>query len=180
MTHETAAGTGRRIGSNYFDLAMLMDYWSEKRLNHHTEGTTLLYGARECARLVAEETLERRIDRHKQASAAMVSGLEAMGLHIFGDRQNKMTNVCAITIPEGIDGERVRTRMRVQFGIEIGTAFGPLRGKIWRIGSMGYNCTQPNVLNVLGAFEAVMRTEGFKLQSGAAVDAALQAYAKAQ
>ncbi len=179
LTAETAAGAGQRIASNYFDLAMLMDYWSDKRLNHHTEGTTLLYGARECARLVAEETLERRIARHQQASDAMVSGLKAMGLRLFGDPAHKMTNVCAIYIPEGLDGERVRTRMRVQFGIEIGTAFGPLRGKVWRIGSMGYNCSQPNVLHVLGAFEAALRAEGVKLPSGAGVDAALHAYAKA-
>jgi len=70
----------------------------------------------------------------------------------------------------------VRTRMRDDFGIEIGTSFGPLHGKIWRIGAMGYNATKPNVLNTLGALEACLRAEGVKLKSGAGVDAALQSY----
>jgi len=171
------AGTGQRIASNYFDLAMVMDYWSERRLNHHTEATTMLYGARECARIILEEGLPARFARHAAASAAMVAGIEAMGLIVYGDQRYKMANVTGIVIPAGVDAERVRTRMREDFAIEIGTAFGPLQGKIWRIGTMGWNCTKANVLTVLSALEAVLRTEGFGLTSGAAVDAALQAYA---
>lgn len=171
------AGTGRRIASNYFDLAMVMDYWSEKRLNHHTEATTMLYGARECARIVLEEGLEARFARHAAAGAAMVAGIEAMGLTVYGDTRFKMSNVTGIVIPVGVDAEKVRLRMREDFAIEIGTAFGPLQGKIWRIGTMGWNCTKANVLTVLGALEAVLRTEGFAVTSGAAVDAALASYA---
>jgi (S)-ureidoglycine-glyoxylate aminotransferase len=170
------AGRGARIASNYFDLAMVMDYWSDKRLNHHTEAATMLYGARECARIVLEEGLAARFARHARAGAAVVAGIEAMGLKLFGDRRYKMANVTGIEIPAGIDGERVRARMRDDFGIEIGSSFGPLQGRIWRIGTMGWNCTQPNVLNTLAALEAVLRGEGFKLPSGAAVDAALSAY----
>jgi (S)-ureidoglycine---glyoxylate transaminase len=100
-----------------------------------------------------------------------------MGLTVYGDPRHKMSNVTGIVIPGGVDGERVRARMREDFAIEIGTAFGPLQGKIWRIGTMGWNSTKANVLTVLGALEAVLRTEGFALPSGAAVDAALAAYA---
>ncbi|MCI3135510.1 pyridoxal-phosphate-dependent aminotransferase family protein [Phenylobacterium aquaticum] len=170
------SGNGPRIASNYFDLAMIMDYWSERRLNHHTESTTLLYGARECARLVLAEGLEARFARHAAAGRAMTAGVEAMGLTVYGDRAHKMTNVTGVYIPEGVDGERVRARMRVDFGIEIGSSFGPLHGKIWRLGAMGYNCTKPNVLNTLGALEAVLRTEGVALPSGQAVDAALAVF----
>ena len=172
-----ADGAGRRIGSNYFDLAMVMDYWSERRLNHHTEATTMLYGARECARIVLEEGLTARFARHAAAGRAMRAGVEAMGLTVYGDARYKMANVTGIEIPKGIDGEKVRARMREDFAIEIGSAFGPLQGKIWRIGTMGWNCTKPNVLTTLAALEAVLRTEGLALPSGAAVDAALGAYA---
>jgi (S)-ureidoglycine-glyoxylate aminotransferase len=141
-------GAGARIASNYFDLAMIMDYWSDKRLNHHTESTTLLYGARECARL------------------------EAMGLEVYGDRAHKMSNVTGILIPDGVDGELVRTRMRLDFSIEIGSSFGPLNGKIWRIGAMGYNAAKPNVLTTLAAFEAALRGVGAPIRSAAGVDAA--------
>jgi (S)-ureidoglycine-glyoxylate aminotransferase len=165
-------GAGARIASNYFDLAMIMDYWSEKRLNHHTESTTLLYGARECARLVLEEGLAARFARHALCGQAVVAGVEAMGLTVYGDKAHKMSNVTGIVIPEGVDGEQVRALMREEFSIEIGSSFGPLQGRIWRIGAMGYNATRPSVLTTLGALEAVLRGVGAGVRSGAAVDAA--------
>ncbi len=167
-------GNRARIGSNYFDLAMIMDYWSEKRLNHHTEATTMLYGARECARLVLQEGLEARFDRHARAGRAVVVGARAMGLSVFGSDDHRMSNVTAIHIPDGVDGERVRACMRDDFEIEIGTAFGPLAGKVWRIGAMGYNARKHKVLITLGALEAVLRAEGFAVKPGVA--AALEAW----
>ena len=165
-------GNGARIASNYFDLAMILDYWSDKRLNHHTESTTLLYGARECARLVLEEGLEARFARHALCGRAVVAGIEAMGLTVYGDAAHKMANVTGVLIPGGVDGETVRTRMREDFSIEIGSSFGPLHGKIWRIGAMGYNATKPAVLTTLGALEAVLRGAGAKVRPGGGVDAA--------
>ena len=171
-----ADGAGPRIGSNYFDLAMIMDYWSDKRLNHHTEATTMLYGARECARLMLGEGLEARYARHAAAGRAMTAGLRAMGLTVFGDDAHRMTNVTGVFIPEGVEGEAIRTMMREAFEIEIGTAFGPLSGKIWRIGAMGYNAARHKVLITLNALESCLRREGFALVPGAAVDAAMEAW----
>ncbi|POF62115.1 aminotransferase [Novacetimonas maltaceti] len=172
----TRDGTRARIPSNYFDLAMVMDYWSEKRLNHHTEATSMLYAAREAARIVLEEGLQARFARHAAASRAMGAGLRAMGLTLFGDDRCRMTNVTGVYIPKGIDGEKVRSRMRDDFEIEIGSAFGPLQGRIWRIGAMGYNAGKSKVLLTLGALEAVLRGEGHAFAAGAGVDAALAAY----
>lgn len=169
-------GSGQRIASNYFDLAMIMDYWSEKRLNHHTEATTMLYGARECATVALEEGLDARYQRHALAGAAMTAGLKAMGLTVFTRDRHRMTNVTGVYIPDGVDGERIRQRMREDFEIEIGTAFGPLKGKIWRIGAMGYNAMKHKVLLTLGALEAVLRAEGVLLPAGEAVEAALKVY----
>ncbi len=169
-------GAGPRIGSNYFDLAMIMDYWSDKRLNHHTEATSMLYAARECARIMLGEGLEARYARHEAAGRAMTAGLRAMGLTIFGDDAHRMTNVTGVFIPQGVDGERVRTLMRHAFEIEIGTAFGPLEGRIWRIGAMGYNAMQHKVLITLGALEACLTREGFALPAGQAVRAAMEAW----
>jgi (S)-ureidoglycine-glyoxylate aminotransferase len=81
--------------------------------------------------------------------------------------------VTGVFIPEGVDGEAVRTAMREHFEIEIGTAFGPLQGKVWRIGAMGYNAMKHKVLTTLAALEACLRMQGFSLPAGAAVDAAL-------
>jgi len=169
-------GAGPRIGSNYFDLAMIMDYWSDKRLNHHTEATSMLYAARECARIMLAEGLDARYARHEAAGRAMTAGLRAMGLTVFGDDAHRMTNVTGVFIPDDVDGERVRTMMRKAFEIEIGTAFGPLAGRIWRIGAMGYNAMQHKVLITLGALEACLRREGFALPAGEAVTAAMAAW----
>ena len=170
----TASGT--RIASNYFDLAMIMDYWSEKRLNHHTEAASMLYAARECARLVLEETLDARFARHRLAGAAVVAGAQALGLEIYGDLEHKMSNVTAIRIPPMIQGERVREAMRKDFDIEIGTAFGPLAGTVWRIGAMGLNARKSAVVTTLAALEVVLRRQGLRVAAGAGVDAALEMY----
>jgi (S)-ureidoglycine-glyoxylate aminotransferase len=169
-------GEGAIIRSNYFDLAMIMDYWSESALNHHTEATTMLYAARECGRILLQEGLPRAFARHAAASKALTAGLEAMGLKLFGDQCHKMANVTGVHIPAAVDGEKARRSLLEDFNIEIGTSFGPLHGKIWRIGTMGYNARKDAVLTTLGAVEAVLARQQYKLARGAAVDAALAAY----
>ncbi len=170
-------GEGDIIRSNYFDLAMLMDYWSPKRLNHHTESTSMLYAARECAQVILEEGLEAGFARHERASRALRAGLEAMGLALFGDETHRMPNVTGVVIPSEItDGERVRGAMLHDFGIEIGTSFGPLHGKIWRIGTMGHVCRKANILRCLASLEAVLRRNGFRSEQGVGVDAAYEVY----
>ena len=140
----------------------------------------MLYAARECARLVMLEGHEPRHRRHTVASRALTGGLRAMGLALFGDQEHKMPNVTGVYIPEGIDGDRVRAGMLDDFGVEIGTSFGPLHGKIWRIGTMGYACTKPNVLRCLTALETSLRQCGFDATWGAGADAALKVYREAE
>lgn len=168
---------GVRIGSNYFDLAMIMDYWGPKRLNHHTEATSMLYGARECARLLVEEGVAEAVERHRVHGAAMLAGVQGLGLEVFGDVARRMNNVVAVYIPAGIDGDRARGAMLEDFGIEIGTSFGPLHGKVWRIGTMGYNARKDAVLVTLAALEQVLRSGGVEVTAGGGVGAALEVYA---
>jgi (S)-ureidoglycine---glyoxylate transaminase len=169
-------GEGPIIRSNYFDLAMIMDYWSDKALNHHTEATSMLYAARECGRILMQEGLPQAFKRHNLASKALCAGLEAMGLELFGDQKHKMANVTGVYIPEGVQGEAVRRMLLDDFNIEIGTSFGPLHGKIWRIGTMGYNARKDAVLMTLAALEAVLNHQKHKLPRGAPVDAPRAAY----
>ena len=169
-------GAGRMISSNYFDLAMVMDYWSDVALNHHTEATTMLYGARECARIFVKEGRDAIFKRHADGSRAMVAGLRAMGLRLFGDQGNKMPNVTGVWIPEGVSGDRVRMAMLNDFNIEIGSSFGRLHGKIWRIGAMGYNARRDCVLTTLVALETVLAAEGYRFTRGAGVDEAYASY----
>ena len=170
-------GNGPIIQSNYFDLAMLMDYWSPKRLNHHTEAASMLYAARECARVVLEEGLEAGIARHRLASGALRAGLTAMGLELFGDVAHRMANVTGVIIPKAVRSpDQLRADLLNDFGIEIGTSFGPLAGKIWRIGTMGYVCRRQNVLRCLASLEQVLRRHGHVTASGRGVDAAAAVY----
>jgi (S)-ureidoglycine-glyoxylate aminotransferase len=170
---------GPTIRSNYFDLPMIMDYWGEERLNHHTEAASMLYCARECARVHLEEGQHNVIARHKMAGDAMLAGIQAMGLKPFGDLNHKMYNVVGVHIPENIDGEAIRETLLLRFNIEIGTSFGPLKGKIWRIGTMGYNARQDAVLHTLQSLETALRMQGVNTPYGAGVDAALAVYSGA-
>ena len=165
------------IRSNYFDLAQILDYWGPKRLNHHTEATTMLYGARECARLLVNEGMDAAVERHRLHGEAMASGLSSMGLELFGDQSVKMNNVVGVVIPDGINGDGARASMLEDFGIEIGTSFGPLHGKVWRIGTMGYNARKDAVLTTLAALEQVLRIGGHRLTPGSGVGSALEVYA---
>jgi (S)-ureidoglycine-glyoxylate aminotransferase len=173
---DTDDDRGGRIASNYLDLAQIMDYWGPRRLNHHTEATTMLYAARECARLLVEETLPAAIARHDLHGRAMLAGVRGLGLEVFGDVDHRMTNVVAARIPDGVDGERVRAMLLTDYGIEIGTSFGPLRGRVWRIGTMGYNARRDAVLTTLAALEQVLRAGGAPVTAGGGVGAARETY----
>ena len=136
----------------------------------------MLYAAHECARIVLEEGLEKAFARHARASTALVAGLSAMGLELYGDQAHNMPNVTGVYIPQGIDGEAVRRALLEQHNIEIGTSFGPLRGRIWRIGTMGYNARADAVEQTLRALETVLSQQKLEVPRGAAVDAALSVY----
>jgi len=175
-------GTSARpyIRSNYLDLCQLQDYWGPERLNHHTEMTAMLYGLYEGVRIVLEEGLEARFRRHRMHERALTAGLAAMGLRLFGDPSCKLPVVTCVNIPEGIDGESVRSMLLDAFGIEIAGSFGPLKGHIWRIGTMGYSCNMRNVLLTLGALEAALLRHGMRVPAGQAVQAAMDVYAEEQ
>lgn len=136
----------------------------------------MLYGARECARILLEEGLAESWKRHDLHGRAMLAGASALGLTPFGHLAYKMTNVVGVEIPSGVDGDAVRAQMLADFGIEIGTSFGPLHGRIWRLGTMGYNARTDAVLTTLAALEAVLRRAGHATGPGAGVDAAYDVY----
>lgn len=164
------------IRSNYLDLAMILDYWGPRRLNHHTEAASMLYAANECARILLEEGRDAVVARHELAGRAMLSGVQALGLGVFGDVAHKMHNVVAVEIPDDVVGDEVRGSMLDDHGIEIGTSFGPLHGRVWRIGTMGYNARKDAVVTTLAALEHALRRAGHAVPHGGGVDAALDVY----
>ena len=166
----------RMISTNYLDLSQIQEYWSEARLNHHTEATTMLYGLREGLRLIQEEGLEPRFERHALNEKALVAGIEAMGLNIFGERSCKMPTVTCVEIPEGTTEKDIRMGMLNDFSVEVAASFGQLTGKIIRIGAMGYSSRKENILRVLSALEATLIRQGVAVNRGEAIQAALDLY----
>ena len=114
--------------------------------------------------------------QNKLHGDALLKGIQAMGLETFGDLRHKMNNVLGVVIPNGVNGDQVRKLMLEDFGIEIGTSFGPLHGKVWRIGTMGYNARKDCVMQTLSALEAVLNYLRFTTTQGAAMQAAWDHY----
>lgn len=166
----------RHISSNYLDLSQLQRYWSAERINHHTEGTSLIYALHEGLRLLCNEGIQQSFARHSLNDLAIQAGIRAMGLEIYGQESTKMATVTPIMVPTGIDAEGVRSTLLTSFGVEIAASFGPLKGKVWRIGNMGFSSRRENVLQVLGAFEGALIYHGAKIKPGQAVQAALAIY----
>jgi alanine-glyoxylate transaminase/serine-glyoxylate transaminase/serine-pyruvate transaminase len=165
------------VRSWYFDLTPAMSYWGKERLYHHTPPITLIYGLREALRAVVEEGLEARWERHQQNQQALIAGLEAMGLELFvSNPADRLVTVTAVNIPAGIDEAKVRRQLLDEFNIEIAGGLGPVKGKIWRIGLMGYSSQRTNVLLFLAALEKTLTDQGFRLPAGAATGAAIHHY----
>ena len=170
-----------KVQSWYFDLTTTMNYWGKERTYHHTPPISLIFGLREAMRLVLEEGLEARWERHRRNQQALVAGLEALGLELFvTNPAERLVTVTAVRVPEGVEETKVRQQLLDEFNIEIAGGFGPVKGKIWRIGLMGYSCQFNNVLLLLAALEKVLLEQGFRAPAGAGVGAAVRESLKAE
>ncbi|HWW52103.1 MAG TPA: alanine--glyoxylate aminotransferase family protein [Verrucomicrobiae bacterium] len=165
------------VRSWYFDLNHTMTYWGRERTYHHTPPVSLIYGLREALRLVVEEGLEARWERHVHNAKALAAGIEAMGLELFvKNPADRLVTVTGVKIPPGIEDHRVRRQLLDEFNIEIAGGLGPVKGQIWRIGLMGYSCQKTNVLLFLAALEKVLADQGFEIPAGAGVAEAIHSY----
>src|SRR3954469_13399625 len=135
----------------YVDLQLLDSFYTGHKY-HHTASATLFYALREGLAMVADEGRENRWQRHKKNHEAFVAGIEAMGLSMHvADPANRLWTLNTPRVPEGVDDAKVRSYLLEQRGIEIAGGFGPLAGKVFRIGLMGYGSTSENVLFLLDA-----------------------------
>jgi len=168
------------VQSWYFDFLPIMNYWGKERTYHHTPPVNLLYALREALRVVVEEGLEARWDRHLQNQLALIAGVEAMGLQLLVENPaERLPTVTAVKIPQGIDDATVRNQLLEEFNIEIAGGLGPLKNKIWRIGLMGFSSQRTHVLLLLAALEKVLLEQGFRAPAGAGVAVAIRQYQQA-
>jgi aspartate aminotransferase-like enzyme len=137
----------------------------------------LIFALREAMRIVLEETLEGRWERHRVNQLALIAGLEAMGLEMLvKNPKDRLPTVTAVMIPAGIDDVKVRNQLLDEFNIEIAGGLGPLKAKIWRVGLMGHCSQKPYVLLFLAALEKTLLDQGLRVPSGSGVGAAIQSY----
>ena len=169
----------RKVQSWFLDLNLVMGYWGSgaKRAYHHTAPINNLYGLHEALVILKEEGLENAWARHEKHHQALRAGLEAMGLSFVVKEGDRLPQLNAVTIPEGIDDAAVRGRLLRDFNLEIGAGLGALAGKVWRIGLMGHACNARNVRYCLMALESVLADMGADIATGVALPAADKVFA---
>jgi len=178
---EVIRGRKTKVASWYFDLTPIMTYWGKERTYHHTPPIPLVFGLREALRIVVEEGLEASWERHRQNQLALIAGVEAMGLDLFvADPADRMPTVTGIIPPAGVDEHHVRRQLLDEFSIEIAGGIGTLKGKLWRVGLMGFSSQKRYVLLFLAALEKALTDQNFKLSPGAGVTAASRYYSQTE
>ena len=167
-----------KIKSWFMDMNLLLGYWgTTTRTYHHTAPTNSLFGLHEALLLIKEEGLENCWARHRRHHVALKAGLQAMGLRFLVEEKYQLPQMNAVMCPAGVDEEAVRKSLLNEFNVEIGAGLGPLKGKVWRIGLMGYSCRADNVMLCLSALGSILMDMGLPIKVGEAEAAAHQAYA---
>jgi alanine-glyoxylate transaminase/serine-glyoxylate transaminase/serine-pyruvate transaminase len=161
-----------KVQSWYLDMTMVQRYWGEERFYHHTAPISMIYALREALRLVLEEGLEKRWARHLRNHQALRAGLAALGIPYAAAEGRQLPMLNAVRVPPGTEELATRKRLLSEFGIEIGGGLGEFKGKVWRIGLMGYSSRANNVLLFLAALEQCLLAQGVKVAAGAGVAAA--------
>ncbi len=146
----------RPVDTWYLDLTLIRKYWLSDRGYHHTAPGSLIYALHEALRLVQEEGLQERFARHQKCGDLLKTGLTQLGLELFGDPENRLPMLTCVMIPDGVDDAAVRGRLLQDYGIEIVGGLGPLKGKAWRIGLMGYSCSERNVRYLIAALREIL------------------------
>lgn len=157
-----------------YDLQLLMSYWGGEggRAYHHTAPVNAVYGLHEAMVALFEEGQAAVIARHLAMHGALVAGLAALDLDLHVAKADRLPQLNAVKVPEGIEEARVRVHMLERFGVEIGAGLGPLKGRIWRVGLMGASATPRHVRLCLVALADALAEQG---RNTASVQAALDA-----
>jgi len=165
----------------YLDMGLVSNYWAESsRAYHHTAPINMNYALHEALRLVLQEGLEQRFQRHNLNHQALRNGLEAIGIEFAVRAECRLPMLNAVKIPAGVDDGAFRSRLLREFGIEIGAGLGPMKGVTWRIGLMGETARPKNVLLFLAAAEQCLIGQGYRLNPGASIAAANDVYLKSR
>lgn len=145
-----------KVTSWYLDTTLISKYWGDERTYHHTAPINMNYALREALRLVAEEGLSERWQRHRNNAELFWMGLSDMGLECHVPHENRLPSLTTVKVPDSIDSKAVARFLLTHYNIEIAAGLGQLAGKVWRVGLMGFNSRAENVLTLLGALEEAL------------------------
>ncbi len=145
----------------YLDLKLIHDYSTVSHRYHHTAPISMFYALREALSVIAEEGIENRWERHRRCNKAFVKGVEAMGLRMHVPEEHRIATLNTVCVPDGVDEAKVRKHLLDGPGIEIAGGFGPLAGKVFRIGVMGPLATEENVQFFLKEFRKALGGAGY-------------------
>jgi alanine-glyoxylate transaminase/serine-glyoxylate transaminase/serine-pyruvate transaminase len=165
-----------KVQSWYLDVTMLAQYWGEDRVYHHTAPINMTYGLYAALQIVLDEGLDNCFARHARQHKALKRGLAAIGIRYAAQEGHQLPMLNAVHIPPSIDDMTVRRGLLERFGIEIGGGLGAFKGKVWRIGLMGYGARSANVLLFLAALEQLLAERRHVFERGASIAAANEAY----
>jgi alanine-glyoxylate transaminase/serine-glyoxylate transaminase/serine-pyruvate transaminase len=146
------------VANWYLDLNGLQKYWQAPHAYHHTAPISLHFALREGLRMALEEGLEQRFARHRQNAALLCEGLEVLDLPPLIPPESRLTTLITPQLPPGVDDAQTRKRLLEQYNIEIAGGFGPLQGKVWRVGLMGFSSRKENIVLLLSALERILRS----------------------
>ena len=121
------------------------------------------------------EGLEAAFERHVRLGRACREGVKAMGLELFSPDDDRSAVVTAVRAPNGIDSAEIVRLLRARFGITLAGGQGPLKGKIFRVGHIGYYDVF-DVTTALSALELGLVDAGADVERGVAVSRALDAF----
>jgi aspartate aminotransferase-like enzyme len=159
----------------YFNLAE-EKRWLDKQEPRFTPPVSIVVGLREVLRMLEAEGLPNVFKRHDRLARAMRAGVEGLGLALFA-KATPSPALTAVVAPPGVDGERIVVAYSQQHNITIVGGQGEMKGKIFRLGHMGY-AAEFDVINALAALELVLADLGFPVDFGASVRAAQKVFAE--
>lgn len=165
-----------KVQSWYLDVTMLASYWGSDRVYHHTAPINMSYALYEALQIIHEEGLEKCFARHMLNHQALKAGLSALHIEYSAQEGHQLPMLNAVRIPAGVDDARVRSDLLNRFGIEIGSGLGAFKGKVWRIGLMGYGSRPANVLLFLAALEQLLAEQDYQFDHGSSIAAATTRY----
>ncbi len=162
----------KHIPSWYLDLRLIANYWGSEHIPHHTSSVSMVYALHEALTLLMREGMEQRWQRHASNAAALRAGLEALGLELLVNPEDRLDQLTIVRLPDTIDDADLRLCLLEHFGIEIGRGLGEFAGKVIRIGLMGESCNPANVFALLSALERILPSYGYEISPGEGVGAA--------